>query len=130
MDQKSALLEIPGGQALLDWFGYPTHFHDAYVLEINLSNHKSSSIRIHSWVMTDQIDANGYYVLDKHVVVIISLEGITHISLDWFDASGIVSDWTFDKAEDLFLVSWTESYGVNGTIKAKRLKIDLVPGKP
>lgn len=34
---KSKLLDIPGGDALVEWFGRVPRFHDAELLEINVS---------------------------------------------------------------------------------------------
>jgi len=75
---------------LLAWFGRVPRFHDAELLEITLASKGESVLRIHTWEMTNQVDDRGYFVLDKHVVVTITLHSVTEISLSDFDLPGII----------------------------------------
>jgi hypothetical protein len=49
----TALGSVPGGQALIDWFGRTPRFHDAELLEINLASKGPSVLRIHAWQITE-----------------------------------------------------------------------------
>ena len=64
----NAVPEIPGADEVVAWFGGWPSFHDAEVLEFLFVRKGTSYLRLHAWVMTDQLDARGYYVLDKHAV--------------------------------------------------------------
>jgi hypothetical protein len=126
----TALLEIPGGQALVAWFGHVPHFHDANLLDINLASKGTSTLRIHTWQMTDKVDDRGYYVLDKHIVVAIELKDVTYVALTEFNLPGIIFDLEITKADPGFELCWSGSYGVSGTLRAQRISIDLRPGEP
>lgn len=128
---KSLLHDIPGGEALVEWFGRAPRFHDAELLEITFSSKGAGLLRIHTWNMTNEVDAKGYFVLDKHVMVTLVLEGVSAINLADFDmAPGIIFDLEITKVDQHFRVEWSASYGVDGFITAKHLQISLAPGKP
>ncbi|HVJ40509.1 MAG TPA: hypothetical protein VM639_03380 [Dongiaceae bacterium] len=127
----SVLKDVPGSEALVRWFGRLPRFHDAYLLEISFFGKGSGLLRIHAWNMTDQVDAQGYFVLDKHAVVILALEGVNAINLTDCDMlPGIIFDLEITKAGEHFRIEWSESYGVNGFIIAKQIQVTLEPGQP
>ncbi|MGO9483823.1 MAG: hypothetical protein ACLPX9_04440 [Rhodomicrobium sp.] len=130
MTTKTALCDIPGGQELIDWFGYVPGFHDAYLLDANFMSNGQSSLRIHAFRMTDEVDDKGYFVLDRHVVVTITLEAVTHINLSDFNLPGIIFELTVSSADGDIQLTWTGSYGIEGTIRAKQARFSLQPGKP
>jgi hypothetical protein len=131
MMTESILHEMPGGKALFDWFGRKPRFHDAELLEITFSGGGSGLMRIHAWNMTNEVDARGYFVLDKHAVVILALDGVSLIHCSDFDmAPGIIFELEITKEGEQFRIEWDSSYGVNGFVVAKRMEISLAPGKP
>jgi Immunity protein 50 len=130
MTAETTLLEIPGGKALFDWFGHMPSFHDAELLEIDLVSKGPSTLRIHTWEMTDKVDARGYFVLDKHVVVTITLEEITRIDLVDFNLPGIILDLEIERVDEGIEFAWGGSYGCDGTLRAKKAYFDLKAGKP
>ena len=131
MTPESILHSIPGGTALIDWFGRVPHFHDAKLLDLALSNKEISTLRVHTWQMTDQTDAQGYYILDKHVVVTITLQAVTHVALDDFDMMpGIIYSFEITKTDNGYQLTWDASYGVSGLLRAKQVSLNLMPGKP
>jgi hypothetical protein len=130
MTAEATLYDIPEGKALLDWFGRTPRFHDAEMLEIVLASNGQSSLKIHTWEMTDKVDAKGYFVLDKHVVVTITLKEVTHIALTDFNLTGIIADLKITPTDEGYEFAWESSYGVEGTLRAKRARFDLQAGKP
>ena len=106
MTPETILRGIPGGEALLGWFGRVPRFHDANLLELNLSSKGPSSLRIHTWEMTTETDAQGYFVLDKHIVVIISLDEVTYVALNDFHQPGIIFALENTKAEEDYQITW------------------------
>jgi hypothetical protein len=127
----SILHDIPGGEALLDWFGRVPHFHDAELLEISFFGRGAGLLRIHSWIITDKVDAQGYLVLDKHAVVTLALDGVSTINCTDFDmVPGIIYGLEINKADEHFRIEWSASYGVDGSVTAKQVRITLEPGRP
>jgi hypothetical protein len=61
MAGQTLLHSLPGGQALFEWFGHLHRFHDANLLEIALNSKGASTLRVHTWRMTDKVDALGYF---------------------------------------------------------------------
>jgi hypothetical protein len=125
-----ALQNVAGLDRLVQWFGRMPRFHDANLLNIALHGDQPSTLRIHAFQMTDKVDAQGYFVLEKHAVVTLSLEEVTSVSLNDFHLPGIIGDLHIGNVSDGVQVSWDSSYGVGGTLTAKRLSIDLLPGQP
>jgi hypothetical protein len=121
---------IPGGDALFDWFGHVPHFHDGEILEITLVSIGPSRLRIHTWRMTDKVDSEGYFVLDRHIVVTITLIDVTYIALSEFYLTGIIGRFDITKIGDAYQFTWDVAYGVEGTIRAKQAEIALAPGSP
>lgn len=128
---NSVLGDIPGGELLLDWFGRVPHFHDAKLLEISFAGRGAGLLRIHTWNMTDKVDSKGYFVLDKHAIVTIALEGVNAINCIDFDmVPGIIFDLEITRVGEHFCIEWSASYGVNGSVTAKHALINLAPGQP
>jgi hypothetical protein len=130
MTGKSLLHSLPGGQALFEWFGRLPRFHDANLLEIALNSKGASTLRVHTWRITDKVDALGYFELDKHVVVTITLEEVTSVTLTDFNLPGIIFDLEITEADEGVQLAWSGSYGVEGVLRAKAVRFDLQPGKP
>lgn len=128
--EPSTLAGIPGGQALMDWFGRIPSFHDAYLLGITLETRATSIVRVHGWNMTDKLDGDGYFILEKHAVVTFSLEGVTRVHLVDFDLVGIIGCLSLTEMDGGFRLIWDVSYGVVGEIRAKSVGIAFQPGKP
>jgi Immunity protein 50 len=129
--------DIPGAGDVLGWFGYWPSFHDAEVLSITLDRSHPSRIVVHTWNRTDEVDARGYFVLDKHAIVTFVLEdflldrqGITNTQIDGFNAQNVVSSLTVRKTVEGYDLILYGIYGVNASISAKRLRVELSPGKP
>lgn len=127
----SILHEIPGGRALVEWFGGVPHFHDAELLELTFSKEGSGLIRLHAWNMTDQVDDKGYFINDKHAIVTLLLGGVSSINCIDFDmVPGIIYDLDISAVNEFYRVEWSASYGVEGSITVKGVQINLMPGKP
>lgn len=130
MSTETALHDMPGGRELVDWFGHVPRFHDANLLGISLASDGPSSVRIHAFRMTNEVDDKGYYVLDRHVVVTITLKTVTYVNLSDFNLPGIIFELVVSAAEGNIQLAWTGSSGIEGTIRAKQVRFDLQPGMP
>ena len=112
--------DIPGKADVLAWFGYWPSFHDAEVLSITLDRSHPSRIVVHTWNRTDELDARGYYFLDKHAIVtfvledlLLDREGITNTQIDGFNAQNVLSSLTVRKTLEGYDLILDGVYGVS-----------------
>ena len=112
---------VPGADALIEWFGRWPSFHDAEVLSINLNRSGPSCVRIHTWEMTSEVDARGYYVHQKNVIVSFFLEGLKDIEQAGFSHQerDLQPDPHAHWKKDLVSVSGS-CYGVAGTSHGRK----------
>lgn len=125
--------EVPGGQQLLEWFdGRVPSFHDAEVLELALNREEARcSVKIHAFRMTSDVDAKGFFVLDKHVVASFRLEGVANLELNDFNEQNAIYGLALSRTADQgFRLELDPCYGLFGFIEARALTIELEPGKP
>ncbi|MDX8524996.1 Imm50 family immunity protein [Mesorhizobium sp. MSK_1335] len=130
MEEVDAFVEIEGAKALIDWLGFVPSFHDARLIGIELSSNQSGWLRLEAFRMTDKIDKDGYFILDRHVLVTLTLGEIKAVSLDHFTTTGIVGHMRITRTDKRYRIAWDSSYGVEGSITAKSLRIDFVPSHP
>ena len=130
MPLEPELNAIAGAQDLYDWFGYWPSFHDGEVIEMQLCRSSFSSIKIHTWETTKEVDAQGYNVMTKHVVVEFLFKGISSLSLSGFNDQNVLFGLALEKADGGFRLIPDECYGLAGTIEASEISIRLAPGKP
>jgi hypothetical protein len=124
------LESITGAQELYDWFGYWPDFHDAEVVKLRLDPAAPSSLVVHTWQMTNEVNTQGFYELTKHAVVEFGLQGISNVNLvDWWEHS-ILLDLGVEKTDTGFRLSFSASYGLSGTIEVQGLSLSVTPGKP
>ncbi|TDR94549.1 hypothetical protein [Enterovirga rhinocerotis] len=127
----SVFHDVPGGAALVDWFGHAPRFHDAVLLEIGFASKGRGMLRIHAWTMTDAVDAEGHFILDKHAVVTLALQDVSRIDCTDFDmVPGIIFDLSISQVDEHFHIEWNASYGIVGSIRSKQMEISFRPGKP
>jgi len=122
--------EISGAAELHDSFGYWPNFHDAEIINLHLNRKGSSSLRVHTWEMTKEVDEKGYYVLAKHVVVEFILETVSDLSLNGFSHQNVISGLEIAKTDSGFRLTPYDCYGLAGTIEAASVSLRLTPGKP
>ena len=123
-------MEVQGAADLHEWFGYWPSFHDAEIIGLHLNREGSSSLRVHTWEMTKELDAKGYYVLAKHVIVEFLLEEITDLSLNGFGHQNVIFGLGVQKTGSGFRLILDECYGLSGSIEAEKMSLRLIPGEP
>jgi hypothetical protein len=82
--------EIPDGSDLVAWFGCVPSFHDAEIVRLDLHRRAPSTLSIHAWNMTKEVDDRDYLVLDNHAVVTFLLEDILDLQLDGFSHQNVI----------------------------------------
>src|SRR5262249_56531494 len=110
---------IPGADRLVEWFGAWPSFHDAEILEVCLDRRGRSFIRIHTWRMTNEVDAGGHFVRDRHAVVTIWLEGIVGLSLSDFSSQNVIARLDIEVTPVGHRVRLAPCYGLAGEIQAE-----------
>ncbi|MGA7078399.1 MAG: Imm50 family immunity protein [Terriglobales bacterium] len=122
--------EIPGAAELHDWFGYWPSFHDAEIISLHLNRKGTSSLRVHTWETTKEVDAKGYYVMAKHLVVEFILETVFELSLNGFSGQNVISGLGIEKIDSGFRLTLGACYGLAGGIDVERILISITPGSP
>src|SRR5258708_3012424 len=69
MELPTELKAIDGAEELYQWFGFWPSFPDAEVVSLRLNRRAPSSLIIHTWEMTKEVDEQGYFGTVKHIVV-------------------------------------------------------------
>jgi hypothetical protein len=123
--------ELPGGDALKEWFGGTPSFHDAEVLSIDMRRAGATcELRVHAFEMTGNVDERGRFVRAKDAVVVILLEGLTTLDLTNFNEQNAIFALSLDRAAAGFKLTIEASYGVSGFFEAREIRIKLEPGMP
>lgn len=137
---KALFASLPGGQDIIDWFGFCPSFHDATLERLELFGDGLLSLRTHR--MTNQMDEKGFYILDRHAVVTLHLKAVTgvklegdggsiisHLSIRRLAADATSSDWPTcggPSAGDIE-IAFTTSIGLCGSLFTKSLEFGLQP---
>jgi Immunity protein 50 len=89
-------------KTVVDVYGRWPSFHDAQVSAYVAPTRGSQLLvfTIHTWQMTNEVDAKGYFVLQKHALVSFRFDGIFDVEMAAFDASNILSGIEFFPASD------------------------------
>jgi hypothetical protein len=122
MTTKDISVSLNGSDAVMQWFGGWPSFHDAEVISLHMARAGESVLRVYP------------YYPDKPATVDFIFEEITDVELADFSGQNVifylgieeVIDQTKEKA---IRVTLGPCYGLAGRIDAKRLRVELVPGK-
>jgi hypothetical protein len=76
------------------------------------------------------VNQKGQYVCQKHVVVIFLLNGVDGLELSGFNQQNVLSGVTIAKTERGYEVQLEGCYGVQGTVMANSVRVELLPGPP
>jgi Immunity protein 50 len=130
LEFPAELEPIEGAKDLHDWFGYWPNFHDANLIRLDLDRSDAATMLLHTWEMTKETDAKGYFVLVKHVIVEFVLKGIVALSLDGFAHENTLMGLAIERVNRGYLLTLDDVYGITGTIEAASISMRLIPGKP
>ena len=137
---KALFSSLPGGRAVIDWFGFCPSFHDATLESITIAN-GSASLTLRAFRITDRTDETGCFILDRHTQVVIRLRHVTGLSLAG-DAMSIISELTVRRlpatpdrsewptcegpADGDIEVAFGTSIGLTGSLYAKEVEFELL----
>jgi hypothetical protein len=138
---RDLFASLPGGQAVIDWFGFCPDFHDGTVERLELSG-GNAVLAIRAFRMTSKVDAEGYFVPDRHALVTLHMRGVTGLKLEG-DAGSIIAELMIRRlpvAPDPSAwetcagpvvgdveIAFDTAMGLYGTIYAKDLTFELNP---
>jgi hypothetical protein len=83
--------QIVGDDNVVNWFGYWPTFHDAVVVDSHLNCSGPCSVTLHTWNMTNDVDARGYYILDKHAIVTFEFGNVKEIDFGELDSQQVIN---------------------------------------
>jgi len=130
MPVPAEIQEVPGAAELHDWFGFWPNFHDAEIISLYLNRAETSSLQVHTWEMTRDLDEKGYYIHTKHLLVEFILEKISGLNLDGFNHQNVILDLGIMKTDAGFRLTLAPCYGLAGFIECEKISLRLVPGMP
>ncbi len=88
-------------------------------------------MRLHAFNMTDRLDADRHFILEKHAVVHLIFDGVTDIQCRDFDmVPGIIDNMQITQDGERFRVEWEACYGIEGSVTSNQVRVTLDPGKP
>lgn len=119
---------IPGAAQLHAWFGYWPSFHDAEIVSLVLNRDGLSSLRLHTWHTTSQVDERGCYIKEKHVVVSFHMEEILELALNNFSQQNVIFGLEIVEDQQAYKLVLDPCYGLEGSIRARTISIELEPG--
>jgi hypothetical protein len=127
---KSTIGDLEGGAALCAWFEGVASFHDAKLRELELRQGAPGRLVAHAFRMDSEVDAQGYFLLTKHVAVTLIIFDLIEVELFEFMEAGIMDGLDVQIDHDGITLSFDSSYGVHGRIKAKRVAVSFEPREP
>jgi hypothetical protein len=115
---------IKNHKAVVDLYGRWISFHDAQVSAYVAPTQESQSlaVTVHTWQMTDKVDAKGYFVLEKHALVSFRFDSIFDVEMAAFDADNILFGIEFTPSSDgsSFRVVLDSVMDKSGSFSARR----------
>jgi hypothetical protein len=81
--------------------------------------------------MTSEVDADGYFVCVKHVVVTFLVGDITELELNDFSSQNAIMGLSIDIAlDEQFRLELDPANGLSGVVQGRTLSISMEPGIP
>jgi hypothetical protein len=109
--------------ALVDHFGSWPSFHDANVISYSgpTNERQTVDLVLHTWEMTAEVDANGYFVNRKHALVNFHFAGVHSAALERFSSGNILFGLyiTREPDADSFRVELHSVMDMSGSFAAK-----------
>jgi hypothetical protein len=129
-------VNIPGADDLIKVFGHWPSFHDAEVVRFLLERSEpfgrvpSISADVHAFEMTNEIGADGSYVLRNHTLVSFRFAGVDQVELNGFNNQNalwdlVVTDIRERQLEDVkYDISFASSYGMGARFVCREVTIE------
>jgi len=122
--------EAPGTAEFIEWFGYWPSFHDAEVPDLKLCRSGPSTIRVHTFEMTDLVNGQGFLICIKHVVVSFAFGSVTSLDLNDFNGQNVIGQLHLRQNSEGYQLTLEPCHGLDGTITGDTLRVTFTPGIP
>jgi len=136
---------ILNSEKITSRFGLWPSFHDAEVIELSLwRGHIDPekreytfpilNLKLHHWLLTNKVDAKGYFVLEKHTISTIRFCGIEECRIEGLDhqnaifSLGIEKKKKSDSESAYYLVTLEPAFGIDAQFTCNA--IDVVESVP
>ena len=92
---------IRNHEAVVSFFGRWLSFHDANVLAYEMgSEPESLSLILHTWLMTNEVDAKGFFVSRNHALVSFRFSSLYEVKMDAFRSGNILFGLEISQSSD------------------------------
>ena len=136
---------VVGSERLTSIFGRWPSFHDAEVHEIRFERGHTDTnarvyefprltVKLHHWLMTNEIDQKGYYVLTKHTLTTVKFLDVDNFKMEGFNHQnaifglGIELKTREEGPTPYFAVDFEPSFGIDASFTCLRIEIvEAVP---
>jgi len=119
--------EAPGASRLVEWLGSWSAFHDFLLLSCPAQGHTDGTIQIRGWVTDPSAhDSEGHFVRRSHCLITLGLSAITRRSVAPETFPAIIFEFVVGREAGGWGVSWTSSYGAEGSFGCSLLTCDIV----
>ena len=136
---------VQGSENLLAIFGRWPSFHDAEVIEIQLSRVRAGSrsnryegplllARVHTCDISDEVDSTGHYVLKNPTLVTLRFSDVRELKLEGFNHQNAIFGLTIqlkessDPTDSKFHVEFDPSFGVDAIFDCSVIEVvDATP---
>jgi len=119
---------IKGTDKILEWFGYWPRLHDSNILDVTLVVNGVSTIRLHAFHMSSDLDERGYFVLNKHCQITFRISDITQLNFAGDTLNiGVLFGVSLDRQGDEYVLDLDPSAGLYGSLRAKSISIEIEP---
>jgi hypothetical protein len=128
---------VENAGALSQVFGEWPSFHDAEVhtmlLDRSGAHGASLEAQVHVFRMTDEVDAQGFYVLTHHSLVGLRFDDISLVQLRWFNTQNALSDLLLEAVDPQaneggrrYRVRFGSAWGVEAELLCNRIAVTSV----
>lgn len=119
---------IPGAEAVANWFGGWPSFHDAEIMTFHIGREqRPSSMRIRAFTTSDRTDSSGRFIRERDALVVFEFTGIRSVRIEGEDADvqNVISSLLIEQLSDGYRLVLGPCYGIAGEIVVKNLKVRL-----
>ena len=120
--------DIEHADIVLSHFGYWPSFHDAEVISMNFvrdneKGHASMHMKILAFEMTDKLK-DGSFQLVEYCLIDIEFFDLEKSEINGFNHQNVLEGLQFGKRDNVMFCKLNTSYGVDGYIEAKKIRIN------
>jgi hypothetical protein len=122
------MIDVPGWDKLITWFGSPPNFHDAEIQSLDLRRSPElSRMQIHAWRLLDETGADGFLKTDRHALVTFIFSGTTRMHIDGWNHQNVILHLTITRDSDDYVMAIETSHGLEGEIAMRDLRVEIEP---